>query len=72
MFGAERARITARRELQHSLHTVLQCQESHQDGDDPKDDPVARYGTTLVSFTTGSTMCDAACGVRYTLIVAAL
>ena len=72
MLRAERARITARRELQHRLHTMLQCQESHQDGDDAKDDPVACYGTTLVSFTTGNTMCEAARGVRYTLTVAAL
>lgn len=64
MLGAQRARIAATRKLQHGLPTVLQCQEPHQDGDGAKDDPVARYGTTLVSFTTGRTMCDAACGVR--------
>ena len=72
MLRAERSRVAAGWEAQHGLHTVLQSQKPHQDGDDAKDDPVASYGTTLVSFTTGSTRCEAACGVRYTLIVAAL
>ena len=64
MLGSERARFAGGAEAQHGLHTVLQRREPHHDGDNAEDDPGSRYGTTRVSLTTGSTMCDAACGVR--------
>ena len=72
MLGVECARVAAVVETQHGLNAVLERREPNHDGDDTEDDAFARYGTTFVSFTTGSTTCDAACGVRYTLIVAAL
>jgi len=72
VFRDECMRIAAGAEAQHGLHPVQKCREPHHNGDDAEDDLVSGYGTTLVSFTTGRTMCDAACGVRYTLIVAVL